>query len=117
MSGVARFFSRSMRGKILSGSQPDWLIKHPRRPYIEQVILATPPWVSHKDMMELHKMKLAMTEMTGVQHVMDHIIPLTHPYVCGLNVPWNLQILTRKQNAAKSNKWHPDQMDLFLEGL
>lgn len=112
---AVRFSSRKLRSEILSGEQPEWLKKHPRRDYIEQCVLATPPWVSHKDMMALHAEKLRRTEATGIEHVLDHIIPLKHAYVCGLNVPWNIQIITRRQNAAKSNKWHPDQMDLFLE--
>jgi 5-methylcytosine-specific restriction endonuclease McrA len=110
---VARFFQPRVRPKLLSGSPPAWLLKHPRRAYIEQVILATPPWVNHKEMLLLHKAKIQMTEITRIEHVLDHIIPLKHPMVCGLNVPWNLQILTRAQNAAKSNNWSPDQMELF----
>lgn len=35
----------------------------------------------------------------------DHIIPLNHPDVSGLNVPWNLQYLDPDANQFKSNKF------------
>lgn len=54
-----------------------------------------------------------LTLDTGVEHVIDHIVPLNHPMVCGLNVPWNWRIITRQQNAAKSNAFCPDQLELF----
>lgn len=35
----------------------------------------------------------------------DHIIPLNHPDVCGLHVPWNMQVIPKCLNLKKTNKF------------
>ena len=35
----------------------------------------------------------------------DHVIPITHPLVCGLHVHNNLQLLTKAENSSKNNKF------------
>ena len=72
---------------------------------------ATPLWLTQaqkSEMRELYKTAIELTKTTGVQYAVDHIYPLRSALVCGLHVPWNLQIIRRDLNLLKSNKL-PDQ--------
>jgi hypothetical protein len=109
-----RWKSPRHRKILLAGGSWRGLRRHPRRQYIAACILATPDWVSRHQLRAINEIAIARTVQTGIQHVCDHIVPITHPDVCGLNVPWNLQVITRAQNAAKSNTWNPWQLDLPL---
>ena len=44
---------------------------------------------------------------TGIEHHVDHIVPVNHELVCGLHVPCNLQVLTAEANWEKSNNFIP----------
>lgn len=110
---IAKYFNPRLRPLVDTPMEPAWLHVHPRRSYIVAAVLSVPPWLPRWKLDLLHAWAKARSVMTGVEHVLDHIIPLNHPDVCGLTVPENLRIITRKQNAAKSNKWMPDQIELF----
>ena len=43
----------------------------------------------------------------GPEYVLDHIVPLKHPLVCGLHVPWNLRVVKHQTNRKKGSKWSP----------
>lgn len=101
------------RQRLLAGDVPFWIANSDRGSYIAQVILSCPPWQDRKQLMALHKQAQDLTVATGIPHVLDHIVPLKHPRVCGLSVPWNLCIVTHAVNQAKSNKWCPEQQELF----
>jgi uncharacterized protein YdaU (DUF1376 family) len=67
---------------------------------------ATPPWLTdeHRTLIYgFHRESLVLSITTGTPHEVDHIIPLQSKHVCGLHVPWNLQILTATENRQKSN--------------
>lgn len=72
---------------------------------------ATPPWVDLKEIRNVYKFSKELELKDGIKRHVDHIIPLTHDLVCGLHVPWNLQILTSFENQAKSNKFKPYIID------
>lgn len=68
---------------------------------------ATPPWLTRKqksEIRQLYQIAITMTQTTGEQYVIDHIVPLRSDIVCGLHVAWNLRVITRAENLQKSNK-------------
>jgi 5-methylcytosine-specific restriction endonuclease McrA len=65
-----------------------------------QKLMATPAWVDRVALNQVY----AIARLLGDHHV-DHIVPLCHPLVCGLHVPWNLQLLSPEENLTKSNKF------------
>jgi len=65
----------------------------------------TPPWADLNTVRLFYSEAKKLSEITGVQYVVDHIIPRKHPLVCGLHNQFNLQVITRKENSLKSNKF------------
>lgn len=57
---------------------------------------------------ELEEKRQHMQELTGVPYDIDHIVPLTSDYVCGLHCPFNLQVIPKSENIDKGNRWWPD---------
>jgi 5-methylcytosine-specific restriction endonuclease McrA len=70
---------------------------------------ATPSWLSLEQINEIRDLYLKakqLTELSGIKYEVNHIIPINGDKygVCGLHVTWNLQLLTYKENRAKSNR-------------
>lgn len=101
---------------MVAGDIPRWMTNNARAHYIIAVCLSAPPWVDRQALYRLRDQARAMTELASEPFELDHIVPLNHPRVCGLTVPWNLQILPAKVNGAKRNNWQGDwdyQLELF----
>jgi hypothetical protein len=79
-----------------------------------QMASATPPWLTeeHREQMRavyVHAADCALT--SGYRYEVDHIIPLFAEGICGLHVPWNLQVLPHDLNARKRNVYdEPDRL-------
>ena len=87
-------------------NNPEWKAAHcaKRR---SRKLQALPPWITKEDLEQIEwfyqEAKRRFKE-TNIPHHVDHIVPLQGKNVSGLHVPWNLQILTAKENSRKSNK-------------
>lgn len=78
-------------------------------------IMATPVWADQGKIAEYYSAADFLSMVTGEWYNVDHIVPLQSELVCGLHWEGNMQILTRRENYKKSNRWWPDMpaMDEF----
>lgn len=91
--GREREFKRAWREANLDRARA--YTNHRRR----KLRAATPPWVDSREVLAVYE------EAKRRGMTVDHIIPIQHPLVCGLHVPWNLQLLTLAENSAKQNEF------------
>jgi len=69
---------------------------------------ATPKWLTEKDNEQINFIYSEAARLSiciGIKMHVDHIVPLKGNNVCGLHVPWNLQIITARENIIKGNKY------------
>lgn len=79
--------------------------------YRANKLRATPTWVND----ELEQLFLSevyhlsqLRSACGIEHHVDHIVPLISEFVCGLHCMANLRVITGSENCSKSNKYWPD---------
>lgn len=82
-------YYRAKRNNVKSKACPRWLTKD-----------------QHAQIKAFYSLAKSLELETGVEHHVDHIVPLQGLSVCGLHVPWNLQVLTAEENRRKSNNFN-----------
>jgi hypothetical protein len=72
---------------------------------------AVPKWLTDTELNQIREFYICAQMFklyTGEEYHVDHIVPLQGENVCGLHVPWNLQVIPAKENLSKSNKLQED---------
>lgn len=68
---------------------------------------ATPPWANRGLIRAIYAKARILTGESGVEHHVDHEIPLCGKTVSGLHVETNLRILTATDNVRRPRKYMP----------
>ena len=70
---------------------------------------ATPAWLTKEqedDIKTMYALAKKFEKLCNVEYHVDHIVPLAGKDICGLHVPWNLQLLPASINLAKGNRYN-----------
>lgn len=65
---------------------------------------ATPKWLTRAEkstMRQIYQIAITSSKLTQQPYVVDHVVPLRGKDVCGLHVPWNLQVMSQEDNLKK----------------
>ena len=68
---------------------------------------ATPTWLSKNDLIaisDFYGMAKELEKVFPWKQEVDHIEPIQGKNICGLHVPWNLQIISMRENRSKGIK-------------
>ena len=68
-------------------------------------VLACVPWADTVEIAKVYAEARRRTLETGIEYVVDHVLPIGGELVSGLHVQQNLQVLTRGENAKKGNRF------------
>jgi hypothetical protein len=69
---------------------------------------ATPAWANTSAISVIYERARAISAETGIDHEVDHAVPLRSRHVCGLHCESNLRIITKAANRTKRNLYWPD---------
>lgn len=69
---------------------------------------AIPVWADINLIEKFYSEAVTKTKQTGIEHSVDHIIPLNSNIVCGLHCQQNLRVIIHVENIKKGNRFWPD---------
>ena len=72
-------------------------------------LCAAPKWLTDEQLEAIrveYMLAAWCSKVQGQKYHVDHIVPLQGKNVCGLHVPWNLQVIPATDNIKKGNKFY-----------
>lgn len=110
---AAHIDERSVRNKEWRKNNPEWIAAYSISPQVRAKttrrrvakLNATAKWANHEEILQIYADADYVSRLTGVEHSVDHVIPLRGKHVCGLHVETNLAIITAVENSRKHNKF------------
>lgn len=67
-----------------------------------------PPWADSEKVAAFYVEADRITRETGIEHHVDHIVPLAGALVSGLHCQQNLRVIPADENLAKGNRFNPE---------
>lgn len=65
-------------------------------------------WSNRRKILLFYRLAQRLSMETGVEHEVDHIVPLQGRLVSGLHVEANLQVILKTENRRKFNHFQPE---------
>lgn len=69
---------------------------------------ATVAWANSHTIKQIYAEAERLTKETGIEYVVDHMVPISSKVVCGLHCEFNLRVITATENGHKGNKLLPE---------
>lgn len=76
-----------------------------------QMLKRVPVWADLNAIREVYRQRREISELTGIPHSVDHIIPIQGRLVSGLHVHTNLRVIPTIENLSKNNRFNPGEFN------
>jgi hypothetical protein len=98
-------------GEFLSDPDEIWFERDARKR--RALKLATPDWVDHTDIRRIYQKCMELNnQYPATGFVVHHIIPISHPKVCGLHIAENLKVVSLSMKLLVGRKFNSKSIGL-----